>query len=158
MCVSRHLRFPRPDWSDLKSRARHLFIVLVLLFVAPIACRQPDDEKVKERRFGDAYEILFNITSSSPDTPPVIESDTLKVHLAYSGGCKTHEFDTDYEIRSDTTFIWIHHRAHDDTCEEYVRDLIEAEIDRDALSSPNIVLLNPQSEMPIMLRWNTPTR
>jgi|SRR5690554_5614269 hypothetical protein len=137
------------------SRTGWFPVLLIFLFFTPIACWQPTEEQLKQRRFGDSYEILFGSSSSLSETPPLIDGDTLKVHLAYTGGCGTHDFDADYEIKADTTFLWINHVAHDDSCEEYVRDFFEAGLDQKALSSPTIVLLNPQGDVPIILRWGS---
>ncbi|RKU27171.1 hypothetical protein C6497_12120 [Candidatus Poribacteria bacterium] len=54
----------------------------------------------------------------------MIENDTMKVSVSYSGGCKPHEFtlvSSDVFLESDPVqlMVSIAHNANDDTCEAY---------------------------------------
>lgn len=54
----------------------------------------------------------------------VIQNDTMKVSVSYSGGCKTHEFtlvssDVFLESHPVQLMVSIAHNANDDSCEAY---------------------------------------
>ena len=105
------------------------------------------------RRFGDPYEVIMNESTALPDEPPALFSDTLVAHISYVGGCADHSFDVESDVARDTAWLWIHHTAHGEDCEEEIYDRIEARVPARVLEEPVIVLMNPMHDIPFVLRW-----
>lgn len=126
------------------------------LILSIVGCeRTPEDtpDTHDRGRFGSGYEILTNETSAAPDEPPAIVSDTLKALVSYPGGCEDHEFEIDSEVRRDTSRLWLRHDAGGDDCEAMITDRLELPVSSDVLEANTILLLNPNADVPFVLRW-----
>jgi hypothetical protein len=123
------------------------------LAVAIGACRAGPDEPGFGRGFGDPYEIVVNISPAAPDVPPMLVGDSLHVTVAYTGGCRDHEFQLEHRVRQDTARTWIHHDARGDPCEAYLHDELVLAVPPAVLERDAIVLLNPEGGPPHILRW-----
>lgn len=128
-------------------------ILFVIVCFNISACQRTTKETAGINRFGNPYQIVTNETPASPDILPFVRNDSLYASIGYSGGCETHDFTLNYDIRRDTTVLWIYHDAQGDECEAYVQDRIEVPIPPSALENPSIILLNPEGGTPFILRW-----
>lgn len=148
-------------FAGIKRRGVYVAILPTILILAAVGCTQGDQPDQPEqpthdrRAFGDAYRIVTNEFPALPDDPPALISDTLSVHVSYPGGCENHRFDFEYESEADTTRLWIFHRDEGDSCEEQVFERLEFPLPESTLQSGTIVLLNPNHDVPFVLRWGT---
>jgi len=140
---------------------RSFFLFLTVLLSTTMGCQNaetpdgPEEPDYDRGMFGDPYQIVTNETPAAPDEPPSLSSDTLSMQVSYTGGCQNHRFDVDYESGLDTTRIWIHHRDGNDSCEEEVLEQLQFAIPESVLESRTIVLLNPNNDAPLIVRWGT---
>ena len=129
--------------------------LLLMMAVAGCGGQEPQEDAPHiEGRFGDGYQILTNVHPDAPDEPPAIDSDSLSVLVAYSGGCQDHDFSLQHETARDTTRLWLRHNNGGDDCEAMIYDRLLFELPGDVLESPTILLLNPSSEAEFIVRWN----
>lgn len=146
-----------------KNRVLIFAIAVLAVQLSLVGCRdsQPpsdlDEQVHDEGLFGDPYYIITNRHAAIPDEPPVLEGDTLDIQVAYTGGCQDHGFELEYESVHDTTSLWIRHRDGGDRCEERVYETLQFPLPEDALDARTILLLNPEYEVPFVLRWGTRT-
>lgn len=145
-----------------RPRVRRLgFLFLIVLLSTTMGCQDAETPEGLEEpdydrgMFGDPYQIVINETPATPDEPPSLSSDTLSMQVSYTGGCQDHRFDVDYESERDTTRIWIHHRDGNDSCEEEVRERLQFAMPESVLQSRTIVVLNPNNDAPLIVRWGT---
>ncbi len=150
----------RMEVPAMGSKVRAAGALLVLLLAAGCGDGPANDgdpyrppSRVQDARFGDPYQVRFNLGPNDAETPPHISGDTLFVSVSYSGGCEDHDFDLDYEARRDSSFLWLEHDANGDNCEALVQDDLQLPVPRKALAPPAIVLLNPEGDVPYTLRW-----
>ncbi|MEX0747725.1 MAG: hypothetical protein WD275_06975 [Rhodothermales bacterium] len=95
----------------------------------------------------------MNESTALPDEMPALMSDTLMMLVSYSGGCEDHDLDLESEVEQDTAKLWIKHNANGDSCEAMIFDRFEVRVPKRALDAPTIVLLNPNEDIPFILRW-----
>jgi hypothetical protein len=151
------------DCNRIRRRRvrRSGFVLLIVLLSTTMGCQDAESPEGLEEpdydrgTFGDPYQIVTNEPPATPDEPPSLSSDTLSMQVSYTGGCQDHRFDVDYESERDTTRIWIHHRDGNDSCEEEVLERLDFAIPESALESRTIVLLNPNDDVPFIVRWGT---
>ena len=133
------------------------YLVAIVFFALLLGCEQPpqtgDDGRVDTRRFGDPYQILMNESTALPDELPALMSDTLIMLVSYSGGCEDHDLDLKSEVEQDTAKLWLKHDANGDSCEAIISDRFEVRVPDEVLEAPTIVLLNPNEDVPFILRW-----
>lgn len=115
--------------------------LLLLLFAA---CRSEPSDDGTIRGAGDPYRIVLAPAEAEPDQPPGLDGDTLVVRVRYSGGCESHDFDLDADVRGDTTFLVIEHDAHGDGCEADVYDELRLGLPDDVARTGLLLLRNPQ--------------
>lgn len=111
------------------------------------------EDGVDSGRFGSSYEIVTNEEPALPDEPPTLVGDTLLAHITYPGGCQDHDFELQSDVANDTARIWLRHRAHGDDCEGLIRDRIEMRVPEEVASANTILLLNPNADVPFVVRW-----
>jgi hypothetical protein len=95
----------------------------------------------------------MNESTALPDELPALMSDTLILLVSYSGGCEDHELDLKSRVEQDTAKLWIKHDANGDACEAMIFDRFEVRVPEPALEASIIVLLNPNEDIPFILRW-----
>lgn len=99
------------------------------------------DSLSSEPHFGDPYTIA---TAVSPSTiAPRLDAHRLHVTVQYSGGCRTHTFDLQYQAQGDTTEIWLRHDGNSDQCEAYLTETRQFTVSSRVLETANVVLLLP---------------
>ncbi len=125
-------------------------MALCLILLVPLACSPetftPD--------FGDPYEIIVNDIPGAPDKPPRLLGDWLFIMVAYSGGCKDHEFNVETVVRRDTAHIWVKHESGGDSCEAYIKDDLNIELPSGVLSTRVIAMHDPAGDPPHFLKWD----
>ncbi|HEX7069363.1 MAG TPA: hypothetical protein VF190_01095 [Rhodothermales bacterium] len=142
------------EWADWR-------VLLVLLPLLIVGCQgrragtaAPADSVTVDRgRFGDPYRVVGNFNEADPELYPLLVGDTLTVRLTYAGGCESHAFDTDYDIRGDTAFIWFRHDARNDDCEALVHDEVQTVLPNRVVEQKVVALLHPQPGPPQILRY-----
>lgn len=135
-----------------------IWTVLALL-VIPLGCDGPHhvsdvDGGYDAERFGSPYRIETNEAPVAPYEPPVIVGDTLVVMVTYAGGCAEHEFEIASTNRDDGTSVWLRHDDGGEDCEALVRERLRIPLPGNVLGSSRIHLLNPNEDIPFVLRWN----
>ncbi len=147
---------------------RHIvafYVASALLLFSLAGCRTGTSEETAtdrdtpppvSSRFGDAYAIVLGETPSAPDAPPaLLGGDSLVAQVRYAGGCEDHGFSLRHEaVRGDTARLWLHHDAHGDDCEALVYDEIRLPVPPEARDATTVLLLNPQSGPPHVVRWD----
>ena len=95
----------------------------ILLALLLAACRPDAPPPMSDAQGGeDEARVVLGRTDASPDLPPVIVGDSVRLRVTYPGGCEDHSFDLDDERRGDTLALVLRHNAHGDTCEGQVYD------------------------------------
>ena len=117
------------------------FIIILLIIAAVTSCKKgPDDAKdIKSSEiiltssfssFSDALSNRSSVTSDPFELKDiVITGDSVKITVAYSGGCRKHSFEIIWnETISSTvppqTGIIIIHNANQDMCEAYITETL----------------------------------
>jgi hypothetical protein len=144
----------RQEWTDWR-------VLLVLLPLLAIGCGKRSETPagaaveptVDRGRFGDPYRIVGNFNEADPDMYPLLLGDTLTVRLTYAGGCESHGFETDYDLRGDTAFVWIRHDAQSDNCEALVEDEVQTVLPERVTERKVVALVHPRPGPPQILRY-----
>ena len=84
--------------------------------------------------FGDGYAV-------ATDTA-VLDGDTLRVEVSYSGGCEEHTFDLETRAAGPVRELWLVHDANGDLCEAYLTEALAVNVGRLPADGP-VVLLTP---------------
>jgi len=117
------------------------FIIILVIIAAVASCKKgPDDAKdtksseiILISSFSGFSDALLNRSSVTSDPfelkDIVITDDSVKITVAYSGGCKKHSFEIIWnETISSTvppqTGIIIIHNANQDMCEAYITETL----------------------------------
>ncbi|MEX0600298.1 MAG: hypothetical protein WD021_08470 [Rhodothermales bacterium] len=129
------------------------------LLVLTVGCDGPHhvdetDDGYDAERFGSPYGIETNEAPVAPYEPPVIVGDTLVVMVTYAGGCAEHAFELASSTGNEGTRVWLRHDDGGDDCEALVRDRLRIPLPGHVLGSSRIHLLNPNEDIPFILRWN----
>ena len=128
-----------------------LFLLLLLA-----GCHTGPDLPRQAQAFGDAYQVVTNVTPASPDVPPVLLDDSLSVNVRYAGGCTDHTFTLQQRVRADTATVWLVHDASGDGGEALIFDVLRLDVPDEIRRSPVVVLLNPGGGPPFLLRRGRP--
>lgn len=98
-------------------------------------------------RFGDTYEIRTVDPLSGDPIRPELTDSTLHVTVAYSGGCKEHEFTLNQRTAGEESLqVWIFHNGNNDLCEAYPSENLALAHTIDIDSFAAITLLNPNGD------------
>ena len=87
--------------------------------------------------FGDPYTVQRR-------PAPVLEGDSLRVTVSYSGGCESHHFDVMSSLAG--TELWLHHDANGDTCDAYLTRELYLPVDTSRLSAPPLRIYISRAE------------
>lgn len=132
--------------------------VLPLLLAASIGCddaTRPGGDASNEGRFGASYEIVTNLMPAEPDEPPAIVNDSVSAMVSYAGGCEDHEFTLRSSAASDTARVWLRHDNGGDACEALITERITLPLPGSVLEASRVELLNPNADVPFILRWGS---
>lgn len=92
--------------------------------------------------FGKSYRVLLD------ELAPVLNGDSLIVHVQYGGGCKDHYFlpqqrvarTATGEVRAD---LWLFHRAEEDNCRALITQRVAVFVSPEVRGATSRSLLSP---------------
>ena len=93
--------------------------------------------------FGDPYSV-----ERRPE--PVLEGDSLRVTVSYSGGCSEHSFAVASSLAG--TELWLRHDANGDSCEAYLTQDLYLPVDTSRLAEPPLrIYINRAETVELMI-------
>lgn len=105
--------------------------LLLAALVLPLAAC--DSTRTDPLDFGDAYRV----------EAAVLDGDTLRAVVQYSGGCASHAFELRTQSTGGAWEVWFVHDAANDGCEALVTDTLAAEMAFLPRTAAPVVLRTP---------------
>ena len=114
---------------------------LIFLLTLFIGCSENQSINLyDEIEFGAPYSII------ETSILPIINSDTLKSKVSYSGCNDGHEFELKNRLVNSTAEIWLFKQTEGQLCEAYFEEEKTYHLSESILSAKNIILITPNED------------